>query len=322
MNENDSVPPEIVRISVPTPFAVGPANVFLLKTDPPALIDTGPGTDDAYERLVSQLEKHGISLGDLGYILLTHGHLDHSGMLGRLQKSTNAVACAHPIVAEQFANYDWAIEATCEYYRVKMTTLGAPREVIDAVLKYRLAAHTIGTAAAIQHVLRDGEEVSGVRAIFVAGHSPGDVLYYEPAQRAAFTGDHVLKGMSPSPLMSVKDDPSVPVLTRYCDSLRITRELDIDRCHPGHGSPFGNHRAIIDDILRRYDERLEQVARLVEETRQTPYQIMTRMFPNISRESLQFGVSMAAEYLKVLAVRGRVIEEREESGDGAVFYRK
>lgn len=321
MNSETS-PPEIIRISLPTPFAVGPVNVFLIKTDPPVLIDTGPGTDEAYDRLVAQLARLDVSLSDLRYILVTHGHLDHSGLLGRIQKSTKATACAHPVVAEQFVKYDWAIDATCAFFRERMTALGAPAEVIETVLQYRVAAHTIGTPATIRHVLHDGEEICGMRAVFVPGHSPADIVYHHPLHRAAFTGDHILKGMSPSPLMSLKDDTSVSALTQYCRSLSITRDLDIALCYPGHGSPFQNHREIINDIFRRYDKRLDQVARLVQETRQTPYQIMIRMFPKISRESLQFGMSMAANYLRVLTLEGRVVEEREETDGEAVFYRK
>lgn len=56
----------------------------------PVLVDTGPSTDeswgtrhhnplrrDASQSLESQLAKHGLSVGDIGYVVLTHLHWDH-----------------------------------------------------------------------------------------------------------------------------------------------------------------------------------------------------------------------------------------------------
>ena len=41
----------IVPITLPTPFYIGPVNVYLVAEDPPTLIDTGPKTKEAIEAL-------------------------------------------------------------------------------------------------------------------------------------------------------------------------------------------------------------------------------------------------------------------------------
>ena len=41
----------IIPISLPTPFYIGPVNVYLIAEDPITLIDTGPKTKEAIEAL-------------------------------------------------------------------------------------------------------------------------------------------------------------------------------------------------------------------------------------------------------------------------------
>ena len=41
----------IHTLEIPTPFPVGPVNVYLIEGREPALIDTGPNTSEAWESL-------------------------------------------------------------------------------------------------------------------------------------------------------------------------------------------------------------------------------------------------------------------------------
>ena len=56
---------KIHRISVPTPFYVGPVNVYLVEEDPLTLIDVGPRNDDSLEALKSGLARLGYRLADI-----------------------------------------------------------------------------------------------------------------------------------------------------------------------------------------------------------------------------------------------------------------
>ena len=47
----------IIPISLPTPFYIGPVNVYLIAEDPITLIDTGPKTKEAIEASREGLRK-------------------------------------------------------------------------------------------------------------------------------------------------------------------------------------------------------------------------------------------------------------------------
>jgi glyoxylase-like metal-dependent hydrolase (beta-lactamase superfamily II) len=67
-------------LSLPTPWAVGPVNVYLLEDDPLTLIDTGQADAAAVEALERGLATRGRRIEDLGRVVLTHQHVDHWGL--------------------------------------------------------------------------------------------------------------------------------------------------------------------------------------------------------------------------------------------------
>ncbi len=75
----------IIPISVPTPFYVGPVNVYLIAEEPLTLIDTGPKTKEAAEALREGLRRARVRVSDLRRIVLTHAHEDHCGLAKQLR---------------------------------------------------------------------------------------------------------------------------------------------------------------------------------------------------------------------------------------------
>src|ERR1041385_2977703 len=86
----------IVPISLPTPFYIGPVNVYLIAEDPLTIIDTGPKTKETIEALRAGLRKAGFLVSDLRRIVLTHAHEDHCGLAKSLRdEAKNAEVFVH-----------------------------------------------------------------------------------------------------------------------------------------------------------------------------------------------------------------------------------
>ncbi|HET8863751.1 MAG TPA: MBL fold metallo-hydrolase, partial [Solirubrobacterales bacterium] len=71
----------IHRLRIPTPFAVGRVNCYLLEDEPLTLIDTGPNSRKALGELEHQLGALGRRIEDLELVIITHQHLDHLGLV-------------------------------------------------------------------------------------------------------------------------------------------------------------------------------------------------------------------------------------------------
>ena len=83
----------IIPISLPTPFYIGPVNVYLIAEDPITLIDTGPKTKEANEALHEGLRKAGFRVSDIRRIVLTHAHEDHCGLARSLRDEAKTRKC-------------------------------------------------------------------------------------------------------------------------------------------------------------------------------------------------------------------------------------
>src|SRR5215510_11572054 len=117
---------KIHRISVPTPFYVGPVNVYLIEEDPLTLIDAGPRDDESIRALRSGLAKLGHKLSDIKRIVVSHAHADHYGLARVVVEESGATPFIHEWDAP-------AVLSNTDYkpYRNLLATAGVPLPAID-----------------------------------------------------------------------------------------------------------------------------------------------------------------------------------------------
>jgi glyoxylase-like metal-dependent hydrolase (beta-lactamase superfamily II) len=98
------------------------------------------------------------------------------------------------------------------------------------------------------HDIRDGEIIEGdgvtLVAVYTPGHASDHLCYYEPEEKALFTGDVVLSG-STSVIPAGDGD-----LVEYMNSLRRLQSLDVRRIYSAHGP-------VIEDGPARIAEYIE-----------------------------------------------------------------
>src|SRR5436309_7962820 len=122
---------KIVPISLPTPFYIGPVNVYLIKEDPVTLIDTGPKTNEAIAALRAGLKEAGLSVADVRRIVLTHAHEDHCGLARSLRdEAKDAEVLIH----------DWETghrvgRLEHEEHRALLERAGVPQQEIETMRK-------------------------------------------------------------------------------------------------------------------------------------------------------------------------------------------
>ncbi|MEM2047149.1 MAG: MBL fold metallo-hydrolase, partial [Candidatus Jordarchaeales archaeon] len=70
----------VYRMTLPLPFrGTDYLNVYILKEEKPAVIDTGIGDQISVERVLRGVEEAGIRVSDLEHIITTHEHIEHFG---------------------------------------------------------------------------------------------------------------------------------------------------------------------------------------------------------------------------------------------------
>ena len=89
--------PDVYQLKIPLPDRnLTTLNAYVIKTDEGSiLVDTGWNTKQAYEALISQLAEIDLTPADLKYVVITHFHPDHSGLVNQISKESDAVFIQH-----------------------------------------------------------------------------------------------------------------------------------------------------------------------------------------------------------------------------------
>jgi glyoxylase-like metal-dependent hydrolase (beta-lactamase superfamily II) len=119
----------IHAIPIPTPFAVGRVNTYLVEDDPLTLVDTGPNSGKALDELEQALAARGHRVEDLGLIVVTHQHMDHLGLVSILARRAGADVAALDRLAPWMASYAQSMEADDEFSARMMACHGIPEDV-------------------------------------------------------------------------------------------------------------------------------------------------------------------------------------------------
>jgi glyoxylase-like metal-dependent hydrolase (beta-lactamase superfamily II) len=302
------LPPEIVPIPLPTPFIVGPVNAFLIKRDPVTLVDTGVGTKECYDALTAGLRAHGLEIRDIEAIMVTHGHVDHIGQLSRLVEESGAETYGHVSVVPSRIDPHEAERVSREFLLGVFQQFGVPDEIIEETKRARESLKGMSGPPRIDHTLNDGDHVFEFEVFHVPGHSSSDTLFVDRERGLAFTGDHVLKGVSPTPVIRRNPETGerVKSLLEYEHSLARTRALRLRAMYPGHGAPITEPDDVIGRILQRDERRTGKVLDAVREKLSTPYEVSRVLFPELPSEHVYLALSTAIGHLDILEERGAV----------------
>lgn len=304
----------IVPISVPTPFYIGPVNVYLIKEDPLTLIDTGPKTKEANDALREGLRRVGIRVSDIRRIVLTHAHEDHCGLARSLRDEAKD--------AEVFV-HDWESGhriGRLEHaeHRALLVRAGVPDGEIESLR--RLYEHVRQYADSFEdHEYRSLEDESelefvkgALRVVHTPGHTPGSCSFVREADRTVIAGDCVLKRITPNPVLSPDPiDPAkrFPSLAEYLVSLARLRTFAPTFVYGGHGEPIHDYEELFNRYLRAIRERQAEVIRLLPKSGATAWDVSREMFPETDDVHRFLAVSEAVAHLDLAHSEGKIAVE-------------
>lgn len=318
----------ITAIPLPTPFAVGRVNCYLVEGDAPVLIDPGPRSVEALAELEAALTERGLGVGDVGLVLVTHQHLDHIGMAGSLAERAGAeVACLAPL-ADMLADVGAALAADDDYQVGVMLRNGVPEETALTLRDITASFRRFAGPARVTRRLADGDRLDlgpgrTLRVLHVPGHSPTDTIFLDEERAIAFAGDHLIARISSNPVIhrpiSGPVDPArrTAVLATYLDSLGRTRDLDLSLVLSGHGRPIDDHRALIDERIGHHQQRKGEIAGLIAAEPRSAHAIAREIWGDIALRQAYLTLCEVLGHTDLLVAEGRVREH--EDGGVAVF---
>lgn len=225
-------------ITEPAPgihFVQGPAVNWIIISDASGfiLIDTGYPGDRGL--VLESIEHAGFSAKDALAVLITHGHVDHTGSAAHFAAAYGTPVLCSP---EELAHVQGR-----EKHQVTFAK-ALPYAWRPRVVRWIRHAITAGSLAAVPATAAQAWTPELLRslpgspeAIQVPGHTPGNASIYLPAARALITGDSFVTGHP----LSRHTGPQMLHRMFHSDTERAREStsallhLDADVILPGHG---------------------------------------------------------------------------------------
>ncbi len=302
----------ISQIAIPNPYFESPTNAFLIQSaqSPPVLIDTGIGTEASLNILRRELAQHNCSLEDIAAVLLTHKHIDHSGLARAIHDESGAAVYVHSDDWAEVALFEERHETVSQLYLEAMRRWGIPEEIILQVGHFRARFAGLGRSVPTAQKIEDGQILRfgelEFRVVHTPGHTQGSVCFL--LGEKLFTGDHLLPTYTSN--VGATDVTTGGHLEKFLASLRRILALpNVERfeVYPGHGSPWTDPRPRIAKILKHHDERAERILKILSDGwAYTAFEIAQKLFGRLKDYHVLLGAGEVYAHLEVLEHQGRV----------------
>ena len=324
-----TVLPNLYQLRLPTPFPVGPVNVYVARPaadrdEPLTLIDVGPRTPDARAALAAGLQRLGCALSDVGRILITHAHFDHYGLAGDLVRISGATVHAHPFTQHLFSGTPEGWTRRMTFYEGLLVEAGVPPALQGPMRHMLQGMRPLAAPLEPSLALNEGDrlEMAGQswQVLFMPGHASGLLCFYQPESRVLLSNDHLLRDVSSNPFVE-PPPPGQPrawhSLVNYVASLKRTAALDVDVAWPGHGEPIYDHRTLIQRRLDAHWQRAQKVLDALRKGSQTAYALSLALFPKLDPMDRFLALSEVLAHAGWLEAQGQV---RAHPQDGQILW--
>jgi glyoxylase-like metal-dependent hydrolase (beta-lactamase superfamily II) len=307
----------IHTLPIPTPFAVGRVNCYLVDDDPLTLVDTGPNSGTSLTALEAALAEHGRRIEDLERIVITHQHFDHFGLLAILGDRSGAEVCALDLLAPWMARFGESTEEEDAFAEAIMLRHGIPQDMVMVLRALSRQYRAWGASATVTTLLADGGTLGFAGREWHVhhrpGHSPSDTVFHDERSGELVAGDHLIKHISSNPLIArplagAGDGERPKALVAYIASMKATRAMDVELVLPGHGEAFGDHRSLIDERLRMHDRRARKLESLLADGPRTAYELAQELWGNVAVTQAYLTLSEVLGHMDLLVDEGRVVE--------------
>lgn len=311
-----AVAPDIYQVQIPLPFALRIVNCYLLSAPQGwTVVDTGLNTSAARETWLDAFKQLHIRPRQIEQIVLTHTHPDHYGLAGWLTQLCVADGRQPPVRLsareDELARQVWQEGILLKAAYIQFWhQCGLPETLVQAIVTSIEQTRRATFPHPAQHTIIEPQQTIAlgqreVEALHMPGHSDGQLVFYDRADRLLFCGDHVLQKITPN--ISLWPHGAPNPLGAYLDSLAGLETLEVRLALPGHYPLLTDFHGRIQEIVSHHHQRLaETLAALPGPA--TVHEVSQRLFDydSLSTHEMRFATTETLAHLDYFVKNGRL----------------
>ena len=322
---------DIHLLKIPLPnSSLNRLNAYLVKTKEACmLIDTGWNTEESYNSLLHQLKGLDVKLSDLKYIVVTHAHPDHFGLVNRLSQESPAQLIIHEmersLVQARYLHYG-QLQGDMEIW---LRLNGVPAEETPKLQKVTLPIMGKVNMPTSHKAVYGGEHLKigdfDFEVLWTPGHAKGHICLYEEQRKILFTGDHIIADITPNISLHVQSINNP--LAEYINTFKHIEKLNVNLALPAHGSVITDLKQRIKEIKEHHAQRNGEIIATLASDTKTAYQVATELtwagnrldWKDMPAISKRFALTETISHLEFLFSKGMI---QKNSLQGLMLYSK
>ncbi|MCT8136824.1 MBL fold metallo-hydrolase [Anaerobacillus sp. CMMVII] len=314
---------EIEKIVLPTPFLVGPVNVYVIKGDSLTLVDTGPNTLEAKEYLTKALNNLGFTPTDIEQVILTHHHPDHVGLIEEL--FSHAKIIGHEKCDLWLRKDLTFVSAIEDYFYRFFKSHSVSEELIKKMVKANRYFLSFTGKKGLDMKVKEGDTIPGLpgwKVIETPGHAQSHISLFHEAERLLIGGDHIIAHISSNAILEPpynKGEDRPLTLLQYREALKKCLNLNVSKVYSGHGETVEDLKGLLDIRFMEHEEKALRLKGMIPKEGITSFELCQLYFRHIYLKEPMLTMSEIIGHLDLLEVREE-IETR--SRNGIIFYFK
>ena len=272
----------------PSPMTSTGTNTYILGRKELLIIDPGPNSEAHLRNIMEVIPDN----TKVTHILITHSHLDHSGLAPKLSKILNAPTLAFGTALDGLSN---DMKRICKM-GLTFETFGIDTEFVP------------------DHFLEDKEKISSLEWEVVAHHTPGHLsnhICYQYLDKL-FTGDHIMEWST-----SVISPPEGDV-SQFINSCEKIYNLHCEKFYPGHGIPVENPSERIFELIKHRKKREIEILNFLKNKDATISQITRNIYLDIDQNLRSVASRNVKAHLVDLIIKKQVTVD-DISSDTAIY---
>lgn len=310
------------KIIIPTPFAVGDVNSYLMKGDMLTLIDAGPKTPEAWEALKAGLKEANVEPADIEQVVLTHHHPDHAGWVDGFK---NATLYGHSYNDLWLRRDQAFFDYHDAFYLERLKEEGVPNDLMFWVKKMKRPLNLLGSRP-LDMAINEGDALPGHPdwdVLETLGHAQSHLSFWNKETGEMIGGDHVIAKVSSNPLIEPPlnpDEGRPKSLLQYNASLARLLQMPIGVIYSGHGEEVRNVHELVTQRLEKQHQRAMKVLAMIKHEEETVYGLTQKLFPYAYEKELGLTLSETIGQIDYLLEEGQIVERLGENG--ILYYSK